>query len=222
MPGPGKPKTCADTPPQSFIGAGASAGPSSERGTHNRGKRADQRIPAGGSPVTAAGADQETSRAPVTAGHATVLPPAPAAGAHARNLAQQVATKSSPLPMTLACDCVLLQRHLTGYTNAATRPAIEVVRALTEGARWAAWPECEVVPDRRLSRPVIAPQRPSVRRAASSGSSFGEPSNRVRFKQRQIGRWRATVVTACARRTTADTSRRSDLRGARRGSHACH
>lgn len=38
--------------------------------THNTGKRADQPIPAGRSPVTAAGADQETPRAPLTASHA--------------------------------------------------------------------------------------------------------------------------------------------------------
>jgi hypothetical protein len=72
IPGPGKPKTCAEAPPQRFVRAGASAGPSSERGTHNRGKRADQRISAGRNPVSAAGADQETSRAPLTASHATV------------------------------------------------------------------------------------------------------------------------------------------------------
>lgn len=36
-----------------------------QRGTHNYGNRADQRIPACRSPVTAAGADQETPRTPV-------------------------------------------------------------------------------------------------------------------------------------------------------------
>lgn len=64
--GPGKPKTWADALARRFVRAGASAGPSSERGTHNRGKCADQWISAGGSPNGAARhATQGRRRAPI-------------------------------------------------------------------------------------------------------------------------------------------------------------
>ena len=57
--------------PMQRTGAGTGGRP--QRGARNRGKRADQRIPACRSPVTAAGADQETPRTPVTVGQQ--LPP---------------------------------------------------------------------------------------------------------------------------------------------------